>query len=973
MKSNRTIILLMLIMIFVAMVIGGAAIGILYNTAFEEKRASLIQTVQSQARLIEAISHREIAERPTGALGAIIEQISQAHKNYRSMGRTGEFILARRDGDQIAFLIRNRHFDKDKPASIAVSSNFAEPMRRALNGRSGSVIGLDYRGVKVLAAHEPLAVFDLAIVAKIDLAEVQAPFIRASSYVAIITLAQIALGVGFFFWVGASMARRAEEMTQQFLALFNNSPSAILIKDENLKFLMANEQWHKWFNPDRKDIKGKSTADFLSGDMVSKTERTDKFVIENNRPTLTEIESPSHDGRIFNLLQHKFPIVLPESDRIGVGTIATDITERKRADSIRVQLSNAIKNSPVGMVLWDSDNRFVMCNDFYRELFHYLDDILIPGTKFDDFIRRQAKDGRVKDAEGRIDEFVADRLDAFRQGDAMYDETLQDGRTIRIQRYLLADGSRITYFTDLTDEKARKLALSESEDRFRSVTQSASVAMILAIDDDGIIVNWNLAAERAFQYEESEILGKPLTTIMPERYREAHLMGLKRASQSGLLRHAKTTELHGLRKDGSEFPLELSLGEWRSGETTYFSAVIHDITERKATEAQLRQSQKMEAVGQLSSGIAHDFNNLLMAALGNIELLKDELGENPEAEFHATTAINAILRGADLTNRLLAFSRVQALDPERTDVGKLVNGFQVMVRRTMPASINIDWQISPDLWPVLIDQSQLESAILNLVLNSRDAMQAGGTLTIKCENRQISPVHQINKPDLKAGKYVTISISDTGTGINPGHLNKILDPFFTTKGIGEGSGLGLSMVYGFIIQSEGHIDIESDDGEGTNVTLYLKPDETSGEISEAVKPKQVTASLGAGEKILIIEDEEDVRTITIKQLEKLGYQIIDGGDGMMVLEDCADDHCEFDVDIDLVLSDVVLPNNTSGPELVELVKKCNSSVKVLLMTGYAENNIIRSADGELVYPVLGKPFTKVELANKVSAALHDDA
>ena len=398
---------------------------------------------------------------------------------------------------------------------------------------------------------------------------------------------------------------------------------------------------------------------------------------------------------------------------------------------------------------------------------------------------------------------------------------------------------------------------------------------------------------------------------------------------------------------------------------------ISDITEEVQREEQLRQSQKMEAIGQLSAGLAHDFNNLLMAALGNIEFVEEE-AEKPSLKDFAATAKKAILRGAELTNRLLAFSRKQELSPEKTDVGTLVNGLRVLINRTLSENIDIKWDVHKGLWPIVIDRGQLESSLLNLVLNSRDAMLAGGTLSIGCRNESIGDEPQFDIPDFKGGDYIAISVEDTGMGIQKSHLEKIIDPFFTTKKIGEGSGLGLSMVYGFVNQSGGYVDIKSEVGTGTTVTLYLPrcmPDDV---LTEIPSNKQDQLPMGHGETILVVEDEIDVREITIQQLKNLGYDVIDGGDGKEVLEKCTEEYCCIEKNIDLVLSDVILSNNVTGIELINIIKICCATDKALLMTGYAENDVINSENGRPYYPVLSKPFTKDELARKISSVLNDE-
>lgn len=404
------------------------------------------------------------------------------------------------------------------------------------------------------------------------------------------------------------------------------------------------------------------------------------------------------------------------------------------------------------------------------------------------------------------------------------------------------------------------------------------------------------------------------------------------------------------------------------GGITKIIGTILDVTELKSSEAQLLQAQKMEAVGQLSTGIAHDFNNLLMAALGNMEIIDDEI-DDLNLKEHAASAKRAILRGADLTKRLLAFSRKQKLEPELSDIGNLVSGLRVIFRRTLSENIDIEWHISSDLWPTMIDRHQLENSILNLVLNARDAMRAGGTLTIKCENLTIKDDEINDHFGADAGDYVGITVADTGIGIPETELEKIIEPFYTTKGVGEGSGLGLSMVYGFVRQSEGFIDIKSKPNAGTMVSLYLRRASSVDDVADIHFQQKSDIKPGNGETILVIEDEAEVREITIKHLRKLSYKVIDGGDGKKILEGCDRDRCDFCAELNMVLSDIILPNRTSGPELIQRISRCNPKAKVVLMTGYSKKDISPLTDEELNFQVLGKPFTKDELARKVSDVL----
>lgn len=509
--------------------------------------------------------------------------------------------------------------------------------------------------------------------------------------------------------------------------------------------------------------------------------------------------------------------------------------------------------------------------------------------------------------------------------------------------------------------------LKESEEQFRGIFDNSGVGMTIS-KPDGRFITANEAFCKFIGYSKAELEELSIQDIThPD---DIHLTYNVRKTRFENKLQFGEIEKRYITKSGETVwgRLNRTLIKKSDGAIRYTVGQVQDITKRKQTEKQLYQSQKMEAIGQLSSGIAHDFNNLLMAALGNIEVIEDQ-ADNPELKDHAAVAKNAVLRGAELTKRLLAFSRQQTLEPELTEVGDLIKSLIVIFRRTLSEIINVNWEVPTDLWPVMIDHSQLESSLLNLVLNSRDAMLAGGTLTIGCKNAVITPVDQINKPELKAGEYVVIWVEDTGMGIQKDHLDKIIDPFFTTKGVGEGSGLGLSMVYGFVRQSGGFVDIESEPGIGTRVTLYLPREETVSSAVDVTAPPATKTPMGNGEKILVIEDEVDVRRITIKHLTKLGYQVLDGGDGRQLIDFCDNNSC---TEYDLIVSDVVLSDTTSGPELIEMIQKCNQSAKALLITGYADPEMIRPGSDLPAHPILAKPFTYDELARKVFEILNSD-
>jgi nitrogen-specific signal transduction histidine kinase/CheY-like chemotaxis protein len=384
-----------------------------------------------------------------------------------------------------------------------------------------------------------------------------------------------------------------------------------------------------------------------------------------------------------------------------------------------------------------------------------------------------------------------------------------------------------------------------------------------------------------------------------------------------------------------------------------------DITEHKVVEERLRQAQKMEAVGQLTGGVAHDFNNLLAVILGNIELVADRLGTDDK---QVRAIVHAATRGAELTQRLLSFSRQQALRPETVDLNACVTGMTDMLRRTLGETIEIEPIIASGLSISEVDPGQLENALLNLAVNARDAMPKGGRLTIETANIELDHDYAAALGDVTPGHYVRLSVTDTGIGIPPEIIEHVFEPFFTTKEVGEGSGLGLSMVYGFVKQSGGHVTISSEPGCGTTVQLYLPQAEVP--VQPAGQEPVMGDTEARGETVLVVEDDPDVRSLVISLLQRFGYNVLEAGDGAEALA-ALQDYSR----IDLLLSDVVLPGGVSGSDLAEQVTDRYPGIKVLFMSGYPDAPHRR---GPLVEntELLGKPFGKRDLAQKVRAVLN---
>ncbi len=398
-----------------------------------------------------------------------------------------------------------------------------------------------------------------------------------------------------------------------------------------------------------------------------------------------------------------------------------------------------------------------------------------------------------------------------------------------------------------------------------------------------------------------------------------------------------------------------------AGQALRMMGGMSDITEQVALEEQLRQAQRLEAVGQLTSGMAHDFNNLLTVILGNAELIQEELVDVPRLRLLAKMIASAAQRGADLTQRLLAFARRQTLDPRPVDVNSLISGMDVLLRRTLGEHIEIEMVLAADLWPALVDPVQLESALLNLCINSRDAMANGGRLTIETANTHLDEDYASQHAEVQAGQYALLAVSDNGIGIEPKNIAHVFEPFFTTKEQDKGSGLGLSMVYGFMQQSLGHIKLYSEPGHGTTLKLYLPH---AGSAHPHILERLPGDHAGGIETILLVEDDALVRKYAQRQLESLGYTVVaaaNGPEALILINERTD--------IGLLFTDIVMPGGMSGRELADQARALKPHLKILYTSGYTDHSIVHHGRLDPGIQLLSKPYRRAELARKVRDVL----
>ena len=507
-------------------------------------------------------------------------------------------------------------------------------------------------------------------------------------------------------------------------------------------------------------------------------------------------------------------------------------------------------------------------------------------------------------------------------------------------------------------------ALRESMARLTAVVETAVDGFIL-IDSRGRILLFNPACERLFGYRADEVFQENVKLLMPQTYSLHHddyLRNFLRTGERKIIGIGR--EVVGRRKDGSTFPMDLSVGEARQDGESIFVGIIHDLTERKLTERQLQQAQKMEMVGQLSGGIAHDFNNLLTVIVGNAEYLSEQLKSRLDLRQLADDICQAGERGAELTRRLLAFSRRQLLRPRAIDCHELIASTCKLLKRTLRENIEVTTAFNADAIFAFADSGQLESAVLNLALNAQDAMAAGGRLTISTGIASLDDNDQGVHPDIESGEYAMIAVTDNGEGMTSDVAARAFEPFFTTKEVGKGSGLGLSMVYGFVKQSNGHVSIYSEPGLGTTVRIYLPNVTLNGSRSSSQPAADEDALPRGNETILVVEDDPFVRSSVILRVESLGYKVVlavDGREAVMKLR--------TNPEIDMLFTDIVMPGGMSGWEVAELALQMRPGLPTVFTSGYALEALVDQGRAPMKSIVLTKPYRKAELAHRLREAL----
>ena len=604
----------------------------------------------------------------------------------------------------------------------------------------------------------------------------------------------------------------------------------------------------------------------------------------------------------------------------------------------------------------------------------------------------------------KLREMVPDEADGWAE---LYGAVLRTGQPIRFERELVATGRYLelaafriepasrrqvaVLFQDITARKRAETALQQLNETLEArVVEALAERKVLADIVEGTTalvqvadnnLNWlaiNGAAAQEFEriFGVMPKVGSNMLELLADQ--PEHRVSVAEVWQRALAgeEFVETAEFGDPARDRRYYEMRFNTLRDADGRQIGAYQFVYDVTDRlneqarlREAEEALRQAQKMEAVGQLTGGIAHDFNNLLTGIIGSLELLQIRLrqGRVSEVDRYVAAAQGASRRAASLTHRLLAFSRRQTLDPKATDVNRLVAGMEELIRRTVGPQITVEVVTAGGLWPTLIDASQLESTLLNLCINARDAMPEGGRITIETANKWLDD-RAARERDLPPGQYLSLCVTDTGTGMPPEVIARAFDPFFTTKPIGQGTGLGLSMVYGFVRQSGGQVRIYSEIGHGTTMCLYLPRHYGDASETDIGPAPAAVARAPFGKTVLIVDDEPTVRMLVTEVLEELGYVSIEAADGPAGLK-----VVQSETRIDLLVTDVGLPGGINGRQLADAARTTRPDLKVLFITGYAENAIIGNGHLAPGMRVLTKPFVMETLASRILEMTKEDS
>ncbi len=761
----------------------------------------------------------------------------------------------------------------------------------------------------------------------------------------------------------------------RFVALLEAAPDAMVCIDRDGQITVVNAQAERLFGYRRDELIGRP-VEILVPDGVREMHpghRAGYVADPRPRPMGAgmELAGRRRDGSTFPA---EISLSAIDADKeILITAAVRDVTERRLAAGTAAQLASIIHSSHDAVIGKTLDQVITSWNPGAERLYGYTAgemigrhvDMLIP-------VGDRGRETGIQRAIARgewVEPYQTQRV--RKDGTAV---------TVSLTMSPITDGvgTIIGVSTVARDVTARQRA----EAMFRGLLEAAPDAMV-CVDRDGQIAIVNAQAERLFGYRRDELIGRPVEILVPDGVREMHPG--HRAGYAADPRPRPMgagTELAGRRRDGSTFPAEISLSAIGTAEGILVSAAVRDVTDRLEAQAererlraqaehdrmerQLHQSQRLESLGQLAGGVAHDFNNLLGVISNYASFVGEEVAkETPQVRWQAVREdIDQIQRAAQqaagLTRQLLAFARREIIQPRVLNINDVVASIQQLLVRTLGEHVELVTDLADDLNPVLADPGQIEQVLVNLAVNARDAMPAGGKLTIATANTPVDAAYAAGRADLSPGRYVSLKVGDTGAGMPKEIIDRVFEPFFTTKPKGEGSGLGLATVYGIITQAGGNVRIYSEPGTGTILTALLPVTDQAG----AAEPRPTEPERGTGEMVLVVEDEAAIRKVTQRILDRNGYQVLTAANGYEAIEAVA----AHPGRIDVLLTDVVMPQ-MQGREVADRVRALQPSVRVLFMSGYTQGLLGAQGVLEPGVHLVEKPFSETSLLAKLREVL----
>jgi two-component system cell cycle sensor histidine kinase/response regulator CckA len=765
---------------------------------------------------------------------------------------------------------------------------------------------------------------------------------------------------------GMQWNRSAEKSETLYQTVAESASDAIVVIDEDSTILFMNHSTERIFGYSKEELLGRQLTILMPDYLRQAHKQTIKKYVETGEKHLswTSVELPGlHKSGQEICLEISFAESVIDGKCLFTG-ICRDVTQRKRAEQERLQLAAIVESSGDGIIGNDLNGVITTWNKGAEKTYGYT---------AEDIIGKPVSMLTPHERSNEIPQIV----EKLRRG-----EHIEQHETVRVTK----DGRRIhvsltvspirdengkivgasTVGRDITERKLAQESLRHSEQRLQGIIGSA-MDSIITVNSEQRIVVFNKAAEQMFRCAASEAIGCPLDRFIPERFREIHRQHIQSFGRTGITGRSMYSPgtLFAIRADGEEFPIEATISQVEAGGERLFTVILRDIGTRIRLEEQLRQAQKIEAVGQLAGGVAHEFNNFLGIILGYSELLSEEAGENEGLRRSVAEIKAATQHAASLTRQLLTFSRKQLLEPQTLDLNQAIWETHKLLRRLVPANINIVPLLASAIGQVKADPGQIQQILINLLVNARDAMPEGGRVVVETANVDLSE-DESQHAGLQPGGYVILSVSDTGCGMDAEARSHLFEPFFTTKQQGKGTGLGLSTVYGIVKQSGGYVTVESNVGKGTTFRIYLPRIQAA--VEEGNVPLLPPAESNGNETILVVEDETALRRLLCLSLERRGYTVLAAKDGAVAIEIFQ----QRGDQIHLVVTDIMLPH-LDGFELKQRITALRQDMKFLFMSGYSDELVEQRLTLTQGCAFLEKPFLPDELASKVRDLLRGEA